>query len=145
SEETLAQRILTDLSIATAGIRTKKVTPPQGFCLQSSFDEKFLNFGVLLELYRATPGLVADRLKLVLEFVWSCLSQYGIRGIVFAYDEVQTMSDHAEKDQYHLSVLLDVFQSIQKKAIPFLLVFAGLPTLQPKVVATLTYAVRIFH
>jgi hypothetical protein len=41
--------------------------------------------------------------------------------IVFAYDEAQTMADHAEKEQYPLSLLLDVFQSIQKKNIPFML------------------------
>lgn len=55
------------------------------------------------------------------------------------------MSDHAVKDQYPLSVILDVFSSIQKKGVRFLLIFAGLPTLFPKLVATRTYSERLFH
>src|SRR5207244_1280645 len=86
NEERLAQRILTDLSVATAGIRIKKATPQHGFALQSSVDEKSLNFETLAELYHSAPGLVADKLKAVLEFVWACIDQCGIKGVVFAYD-----------------------------------------------------------
>jgi hypothetical protein len=42
-------------------------------------------------------------------------------------------------------VLLDVFQSIQKKGIPFMLVLAGLPTLFPKLVDARTYTERMFR
>ena len=69
----------------------------------------------------------------------------GFKGIVFAYDEAQTMSDHTEKEQYPLSLLLDVFQSIQKKGIPFLLVLVGLPTLFSKLVDTRTFSERMFE
>ena len=62
------------------------------------------------------------------------------RGLVFAYDEAQNLSDHAAKNEYPLSLLLDVFQSIQKKGIPFLLVLAGLPTLFPKLVEARTFS-----
>lgn len=55
------------------------------------------------------------------------------------------MSDHAEKEQYPLSLLLDVFQSIQKKNIPFMLLFTGLPTLFPKLVESRTFAERMFN
>ncbi len=48
-------------------------------------------------------------------------------------------------EQIPLSVLLDVFQSIQKKGIPFMLVLAGLPTLFPKLVDARTYAERMFR
>ena len=145
SEETLAQRLLADLSIATAGIKIKRPTKEAGFFAQAALEEKALTHALLAELYRAAPGLVADKIKAVLEFVWACVSQSGIKGVVFAYDETQTMSDHADKDQYPLSVLLDVFQSIQKKEIPFMLVLAGLPTLFPKLVATRTYSERMFN
>ncbi len=144
SEETLAQRLLADLSVATANVRIKRAAKEFGFAAQGSFEEQPLNFKILTDLYRAAPGLVADKIKAILEFVWRCVSQVGVEGIVFAYDETQTMSDHAEKDQYPLSVLLDVFQSIQKKEIPFMLVLAGLPTLFPKLVATRTFSERMF-
>ena len=65
--------------------------------------------------------------------------------MIFAYDEAQNLSDHAGKEQFPLSVLLDVFQSIQKKGIPFMLVLAGLPTLFPKLVDARTYAERMFR
>ncbi|HZM04688.1 MAG TPA: hypothetical protein VFC44_16905 [Candidatus Saccharimonadales bacterium] len=144
SEETLAQRLLTDLSVATAGIKVKRLLKDTGFFTQATFEEKHLSYVLLSELYKNAPGLVADRIKIILEFVWRCLSQVGVNGVVFAYDETQTMSDHAETNQYPLSVLLDVFQSVQKKGIPFMLVFAGLPTLFPKLVATRTFSERMF-
>jgi len=65
--------------------------------------------------------------------------------VIFAYDEAQNLSDHAGKEQFPLSVLLDVFQSIQSKGIPFMLVLAGLPTLFPKLVDARTYAERMFR
>jgi hypothetical protein len=76
---------------------------------------------------------------------WEHLRQRDRRKVVFAYDEAQNLSDHAEKEQFPLSVLLDVFQSIQKKGIPFMLVLAGLPTLFPKLVDARTYAERMFR
>jgi hypothetical protein len=41
--------------------------------------------------------------------------------------------------------MLDVFQSIQKKDIPFMLALTGLPTLFPKLVEARTFAERMFH
>ena len=55
------------------------------------------------------------------------------------------MTDHAEKEQYPLSLMLDVFQSIQKKDIPFMLVLVGLPTLFPKLIETRTFSERMFE
>ena len=46
---------------------------------------------------------------------------------------------------FPLSVLLDVFQSVQKKGVQFMLVLAGLPTLFPKLVDARTYAERMFR
>lgn len=57
-----------------------------------------------------------------------------MRGVIFAYDEAQNLSDHAKRDQRPLSLLQDVFQSIQRKEIPFMLLLTGLPTLFPKLV-----------
>jgi len=88
---------------------------------------------------------VSDKLRAVLELVWECLRSQGSHGLVFAYDEAQNLADHADKEQYPVSLLLDVFQSIQRKEIPFLLVLVGLPTLFPKLVESRTFAERMFH
>ena len=55
------------------------------------------------------------------------------------------MVDHARKDEYPLSVMLDVFQSIQRQGAPFLLALTGLPTLFPKLVEARTYSERMFR
>jgi hypothetical protein len=55
------------------------------------------------------------------------------------------LADHASKGQYPLSLLLDVFQSLQRKNIRFMLALTGLPTLFPKLVEARTYAERMFH
>src|SRR5207302_11446065 len=64
---------------------------------------------------------------------------------IFAYDEAQNLADHAVKDQYPLSLLLDVFQSVQRKGLRYMLALTGLPTLFPKLVQARTFAERMFH
>jgi hypothetical protein len=104
-----------------------------------------INFTFLQRLYEETPGLVIDKLKVVLEFVWDVIKDTKARGLIFAYDEAQNLADHVQKEQYPLSVMLDLFQSIQRKGIPFMLVLVGLPTLFPKLVEARTYAERMFR
>ena len=41
--------------------------------------------------------------------------------------------------------MLDVFQSIQRQGVPFMLALSGLPTLFPKLVEARTYAERMFR
>ncbi|HVU07550.1 MAG TPA: ATP-binding protein [Verrucomicrobiae bacterium] len=144
SEEATAQRLLADLSVVTAGVKIRKNLPPVGFQAQGNFEERNLNFVTLVEIYKSTPGLVSDKLKALLQIVWDCLTPHNVKGVVFAYDEAQTMTNHDKKEQYPLSLLLDVFQSIQKKNIPFMLVLVGLPTLFPKLVEARTFSERMF-
>ena len=145
SEKTLVTRLLADLSVVTSGIVVSQPLPNVGFAGSSPMKEERIDYEKLIQIYDATPGLAADKLKSILEFVWTCLKPRGVKGVVFAYDEAQTMSDHAEKEQYPLSLFLDVFQSIQKKGIPFMLVLAGLPTLLSKLVEVRTYSERMFE
>jgi len=104
-----------------------------------------LDYPTLMKIYAGTPGLAADRLKAVLETVAKAVANESKRGMIFAYDEAQNLADAQAKDQYPLSLLLDVFQSIQRKGIPFMLVLTGLPTLFPKLVEARTYSERMFH
>ena len=146
SEENLAIRLLTDLSVVTSNIVVAKEQIPQiGFSSGYEEVETKLGYNALITLFKNTPGLVLDKLKGVLEFVWDCLKSQNIRGLIFAYDEAQNLSDQASKEQYPLGILLDVFQSIQKKDIPFMLILTGLPTLFPKLVDSRTFAERMFR
>jgi hypothetical protein len=145
SETALAQRLLADLSLITSSITVKEVRSGVGFSAAPTAEEVPLSHSVLTSIYEDTPGLVSDRIKATLEFAWEHLRGQGREKVIFAYDEAQNLSDHAGKEQFPLSVLLDVFQSIQRKGIPFMLVLAGLPTLFPKLVDARTYAERMFR
>jgi len=152
SEEHIAIRLLTDLSVVTSGIVVATKTHQEaGFRGQATKQQQTLDFQTLAQIYTTTPGLVTDKLKHILEIVWTALqplqqhSPKPVKGLIFAYDEAQTLSDQAAKDQYPLSLLLDVFQSIQRKGIPFMLLLTGLPTLFPKLVEARTFTERMFH
>lgn len=146
SEATIAIRLLTDLSLVTSSIIVdEKELPRLGFTESVETVETRLNYSTLTQIYETTPGLAADKIKNVLQIVWQYLSKLDRRGLIFAYDEAQNLSDHAKKDQYPLSLLLDVFQSIQKQGIPFMLALTGLPTLFPKLVEARTFAERMFR
>lgn len=143
SETTIAIRILTDLSIITSQLLIKKGQEPgfKGEGTQTPFD-----YNHILQLFNDSPGLVSDRLKTTLQAVWQRLETIpDIKGIVFAYDEAQFINDQKKEKQYPLSVLLEVFQSLQKQNYPFLLVLAGLPTIQPRLSEARTYTERMFH
>ena len=131
SEDNMAIRLCTDLSPITSGVvmETEKVHD----VLHT------LGYEALIGLYHRIPGLALDKIKGVLEFAWSALSKAApINGIIFAYDEAQNLSDQSAKEQYPLSLLLDCFQSLQRKGLPLMLVLAGLPTLFPKLVEART-------
>lgn len=147
SELALAERLLADLALITSSTTVMEPEPRQavGFGAPSEQEEVPLSHEVLVAIYTRTPGLVSDKIKATLEFAWEHLRQQDEHKVIFAYDEAQNLTDHAGKDQFPLSVLLDVFQSIQKKGIPFMLVLAGLPTLFPKLVDARTYAERMFR
>jgi type II secretory pathway predicted ATPase ExeA len=144
SEDTMAIRVITDLSVLTSAVSVN-VQPSQPSLIQKPLVETPLTYGYLSSVFHQTPGLTSDKLKGVLELAWRVLSHYGVQGVVFAYDEAQNLSDNSDKAEYPLSLLLDVFQSIQRKGVKFLLVLTGLPTLFPKLVASRTYSERMFH
>ena len=78
--------------------------------------------------------------------VWGALSKVeSVRGIIFAYDEAQNLTDQSAKEQYPLSLLLDSFQSLQRNGLPLMLVLTGLPTLFPKLVEARTFSERMFR
>lgn len=145
SEETLAMRLLTDLAVVTSQIVISK-EQIMGFDPIGTGSDVVLDYSLLANFFSTQPGLIEDKLKATLEWVWGFVrTNQTIKGIVFAYDEAQNMSDQGRKQQYPLGILLDTFQSLQRKEIPFLLILTGLPTLFPKLVDSRTYSERMFE
>lgn len=145
TEERLAIRLITDISVMTSPlIQDTTSRNPIGFTGKQEIETRPMDFGKLMQIYEGTPGLVVDKLRNLLIMLWGALSGH-VSGVVFAYDEAQILSDHNKSGEYPLSMLLELFQSIQKQGIPFLLVLTGLPTLFPKLVEARTYSERMFH
>ena len=146
SEEHLARRLLTDLSLKTAEWQCASFPRREaGFTAEEKEQAVYLP-DMLESVYRHTRGLTADKIKAALGTVWETMQKRGKeRGIVFSYDEAQNLADHKAKMQYPLSVLLEVFSSLQSRGAPFLLLLTGLPTLFGKLVHARTYAERMFH
>jgi hypothetical protein len=142
SEEALAIRLLADLSVVSSSV---EIHDGRSVGFEQQSEPAMLDYHTLVKVYTATPGLVADKLKAVLELVAEATAGQARRGIVFAYDEAQNLADSPADNEFPLSVLLDVFQSIQRKGIPFMLVLTGLPTLFPKLVEARTFAERMFR
>lgn len=141
TEENMSIRILADLSKATSSITINR---EQRDGLQTSADIVVLDYKGLWQIHEETPGLVSDRLLATIRVAAQSIKGSGLNGIVFAYDEAQSLSDHAELDHYPTAVLLDVFQRLQREGLPVLLVLAGLPTLQGKLAKSRTYSERMF-
>lgn len=146
SESNIAQRLITDLSVVTSSIKVGESTHQSfGFTQKTTSNDITLNYELLMSVYNGTPGLTVDKLKAIFNVVAPNIKSTGKKGIIFAYDEAQNLADHAAKEQYPLSILLDLFQSVQRQDMPFLLVLAGLPTLFPKLVESRTYTERMFR
>jgi hypothetical protein len=146
SEEAMATRILADIARVTSVMLVKETRQMElGFARTERVIQEPIDYDFLVSYFNKTPGLISDKLKATLEYVWKALPHANIPGIVFAYDEAQTLADHAKEKQFPLSLLLDVFQSLQRREIPFLLVLTGLPTLSAKLVDARTYSERMFR
>lgn len=147
TEETIALRLLTDIALITSNIQigSKSITE-MGFHGKTTKEPVYMDFNFLINEYRQIPGLPSDKLKRLLLFIWDVLRDLdGFKGIIFAYDEAQTLSDHSENQQYPFSVLLDLFQYLQKSGARFILILTGLPTLLTKLIETRTYSERLFR
>jgi len=142
SESNLCIRLLTDLAVFTSCLQVAGSDGTFGF--DASPKLKSLSFEFLATHFQAQPGLTVDKLKSTLELVWNVAKSKNTKGIVFAYDEAQVVQDRPDKEQYPLAVLLEAFQSLQRKGIRYFLLLTGLPTLFPRLVESRTYAERMF-
>jgi hypothetical protein len=149
TENSVATRLVVDLSaLLKPLVSYREEELPFGFIPPTKTSkDRPLHFNDLWNVYQTTPGFASDKLKTVLEHVAHMITPTKVKGIVFAYDEAQNMSDHRENHEYPLSLIVDVFSSMQKRELgcQFLLVLTGLPTLVPKLNEARTYTERMFH
>jgi hypothetical protein len=147
SEERICRRLVTDLSVLLRPILVKtSETLPFGFNREVQRQQIPVGFDDLWKIFQETPGLNEDKIKAVLLSVRNMLMGTGVKGIVFAYDEAQNLSDKAKDKEFPLSILLDTFAAIQRDhhEVQFLLVLTGLPTLFPRLNEARTYSERMF-
>jgi AAA ATPase-like protein len=144
SEEAMYIRLLADICMATSSLTIDYPTLQVGFTRSASTQQISLDMEGLKALYQSFPGLVSDKLTGVLRIACKALIAAGAKGVVFAYDEAQNLSERADDRQYPTSLLLDVFQRLQRENIPALLVLTGLPTLSARLVEARTYSERMF-
>jgi len=142
TEQHLCTRLLTDLSVYTSALKVPTEKGSFGFAVEDESDS--LDFELLMDFFDQQPGLTVDKLKATLEIVWAAAQNKGIKGIIFAYDEAQLVTDHKDRHEYPLAILLECFQSLQKKGVKYLLLLTGLPTLFSRLVESRTYAERMF-
>jgi len=148
SENHLVTRLLTDLNTFSGNWEyTADERPPLDFTGHPERRSIRFDFETIQALFEHQPGLVADKLKHVLLIAWRLMQQHrpNQKGIVFAWDEAQNLADRDKDKQYPLSLLLDVFSSLQSQGVPFMLLLTGLPPLFPKLVASRTFAERMFR
>ena len=147
TEENLANRLITDLSVKTSTILIDtKVVSGIGFNPAETKTDIYLTYQTLSSIYNKTAGLVSDKLKATLEIAWQAVEVNGgaAGGIVFAYDEAHIISNQDSDKQYPVSLLLDVFQSLQKKGAKMMLLLSGLPNTFSSLIDARTYAERMF-
>ena len=146
TEADIITRILADCGRTLSTISVQfPAREGMGFERKEDAHKRPVNTDYLRQVFNQAEGLPTDKLKATLLHVWQILQQIDIPGIVFAYDEAQSLSDRADNDQYPLSILLEVFQSMQRQGMKYLLLLSGLPPLMQKLVAARTYAERMFH
>ena len=147
SGDALGSRLMVDLAVALSSLTLGE---RQGRGIGLTRDRApiphRLDYDALRYVWDSAPGLTSDKLSAVLETAWDGVKDFGVRGVVFAYDEAQNLTNGGKSRDYSpAALLLDVFQSVQKKGVPFMLLLSGLPTLFPSLVEERIFAERMFR
>ena len=147
SGDALGSRLMVDLAVALSSLTLgERQGRGIGLTRDRALIPHRLDYDALRYIWDTAPGLTSDKLSAVLETAWDGVKDFGVRGVVFAYDEAQNLTNGGKSRDYSpAALLLDVFQSVQKKGVPFMLLLSGLPTLFPNLVEERTFAERMFR
>lgn len=153
TEERLALRIITDVAAALA--RAAEAERLSHSALQQAraaqADETTLDHAEVFEhlkaIYERAPGLPSDKLKAAISKALSIIAKSKLSGLILVYDEAQCLADHAETNQFPMSMLIETVAALQKSdgVAPCLLVLSGLPGVRDSLTATRTYTERMFR
>ncbi len=154
SEDRLAVRLMTDMAEAFA--RTFAGHNLKGLArsldaADADASPKPCGQSEIYDAFKATydraPGLPSDRLRTVFDRLAELCSRTRIKGIAFAYDEAQCLSDRAEHHEFPMSLLIETIASMQRRenAAPCLLILCGLPQVFDALTETRTYTERMFE
>jgi hypothetical protein len=143
TEDRLALRILLDLSEAL----TQRIGGNELTAFGESVGAGLETYDALHSLYERSPGLPSDRLKAVFLRVGTFVQRCRLKGIILAYDEAQCLADHAERNEFPMSLLIETVATLQKRegTVPLLLILSGLPNVLDELTNTRTYTERMFH
>lgn len=75
---------------------------------------------------------------------WPIFENAGKKGVIFLYDEFQTVTDKKQSGQYVLSDFIAAVNETQKQGTKYFLVLCGLPNLQLNVKKSRSYSERMF-
>ena len=146
TESELVNRLCADLALLMSGFEVKARHSSMRPELDSESQLERISFDALSLVFRETPGLPIDKLKRLIDFACDGLLKVEARlkGVVFAFDEAQNLTDRAEDKQFPLSLVLDTFQSLQRTGLPIVLVLSALPSLNADLLDTRGFAERMF-
>lgn len=147
SEERLALRILTDLARAFSDRMSQVAVKSTDKLSELNANAGAMTFDALKAHYERSPGLPSDKLKAVFQRAGAVINRAQLAGLVIAYDEAQCLSDHAERNEFPMSMLIETVASLQRQdgSTPCLLVLSGLPQVFEQLTETRTYTERMFH
>ena len=116
SEDIMAKRTFVDLSAVTS--ETTVHSPNvETSCSADNFElvDVKPDYDTLCQACEQTPWLAPDKFKSVIESAWEFPEKSGAKGLAFAHDEAHNLAERASGEQFPLSVILDTFQSLQKR------------------------------
>jgi len=153
TEERLCVRILADIAeVLNTAMLDERATQYFNAALKPdrSLDGRAshrMYFETLKRYFDTIPGHAADKMHATIATVLSVVEHSPFKGLVLAYDEAQCLHDHAQNDEFPLSVLVETVSNLQKKAgaAPCVLVLSGLPAIFDALTNTRTYTERMFH
>lgn len=153
SEDRLALRIITDLSEAFSRVLATEDHGKAGGDAKSAAQQQAdtdstpYAFDALKAMYERSPGLPSDKLRSIISRLGSLVKRARVSGLIFAYDEAQCLSDHAARNEYPMSVLIETVAALQRKdsIAPCLLILSGLPQVFDSLTETRTYTERMFR
>lgn len=136
-----------DVAAKAAEVSVKKRLAEAGKKILDSIKPETLTaYGVTYKpFYAESRRLLVDHLKEAMLRNWPIFQKAGKTGVLLLFDEMHSIHDLKEKNQYVLSALLEALSHVQREGCRFYLCACGLPTLKTNLKEAKTYSERMFN